>query len=448
MFLAKAPERKVDYSGSMTIIYMKTKLFSTVKEAFIKTKDEMKISLCLVLVLTVVLSIIFYISEHIAQPDVFRNFGDSFIWAYSRYIEGGDGVFDGRPVTVIGKSVLSLLGIIGIAIVAIPAGLIGSGFISAMEEKKRESELKTFEERLKKSFARKQCRYTKYRVVPPFVSAVDIQAKQGIDTKDIIETVAHSQFFRLRNLSTSQPLGEHPNDRLVVEHFPRNTNYGCMINRNSTVTIVSTSSSQEAGIGNFSYYLALLGGFNYVSKEVDVNPDEPFSYYNIANEEDDPNISSFLNDIKTLSSSAGSWVIFLLSASGAEEPSYEEDVHWLHGAKKGDSSFKDSAITVSDTKVYASMVAEVSRVLEGKYKLKSDIQKYHGASSKMYIGRHLQVEGRTVNACTLRMAYRVTVWNDSRISIAKDMAAIISQHLCGGTPTLEKSLKDKGLGYD
>lgn len=38
------------------------------------------------------------------------------------------------------------------------------------------------------------------------------------------------------------------------------TSYGCKIDRGSDVTIVSTSSVSEAGIGHFAYYLALYGG--------------------------------------------------------------------------------------------------------------------------------------------------------------------------------------------
>lgn len=403
------------------------------KNAFVKTKDEMAISMTILLVLTFGLTLVFYLAESIAQPDVFGNYGDALIWGYTRYIEGGDGIFDGSPVTVVGKVVASLLGFIGIAIVALPAGLIGSGFMDAIAEEKRQKELADYEQRLRKSFAHKQCRYTKYRTEPPFVSVVDIQAKQGIDTKDILDTVEASDSFRLRNLASTQPLGEYALDKLVVEHFERNTVYGCKIDRESKVTIVSTSSVQEAGIGNFAYHLAQFGGFNFVSKEVEVNPDEPFSYYNIKSEEGDPNVGTFLRDIKSLARGEKHWVIFLLSASGAEEPAYKEQVHWIHGAKRGDNGYADANITVKDVDTYDAMVREASAMLHDNYALESDQQKYHAGSSKMYIGRHVQVEGKEINAFTLRMAFGVTVWNDHRIAIANDIAAILRQRLTGAT---------------
>ena len=72
----------------------------------------MVISLCIIIVLTCILSLIFLFVEHIAQPDVFADYGDAIVWAYTRYMEGGDGVFEGGPVTVVGKVIASLLGMI------------------------------------------------------------------------------------------------------------------------------------------------------------------------------------------------------------------------------------------------------------------------------------------------------------------------------------------------
>ena len=125
-----------------------------IRKAFSTTKNEMLISLCIIIVLTCILSLIFLFVEHIAQPDVFADYGDAIVWAYTRYMEGGDGVFEGGPVTVVGKVIASLLGIIGIAIVAIPAGLVGSGFMDAIAEEKRERELAEMRHRMLNQFPR------------------------------------------------------------------------------------------------------------------------------------------------------------------------------------------------------------------------------------------------------------------------------------------------------
>ena len=418
------------------------------KKAHNATKREMWLSLKILSCITVVLWWVFYYYEHKAQPEVFGNCWQALAWTVTRYLDNLDGVVDKYPVTIIGKIVAVMLSIVAIGIVAIPAGLIGSGLTEAINEEKKENHLKVLFDRLKKSFRRKQCRYTKYRTVPHFVSIVDIQAKQCIDTNDIIEAVKESKDFRLRNLATAQPLGSVVNDRLVVEHFPINTPYGCKVDRGSNVTIVSTSSVSEAGIGNFSWYLALYGGFNYVSKEVEVNPDEPFSYYNIADENGDPNIASFLGDIKAMQRSGKNWVVMLLSASGAEEPTYPSQLHWIHGAKRGDSGFADPNITVRDTVAYGNLYKACETMAQEKFGYKSDRQEYHSGSGKMNIGRHVDGGKGEVNAFTLRMAFEVTVWDDRRIAIAKEMALLMSRHLAGKELEECNDWKVKGIGYE
>lgn len=82
------------YSGQINEL----KAFS---RAFANTRREMIISLMGLFVVTFVLSMLFYIAECSVQPEVFDSYWSCFVWAYSRYIEGGDGVFDGGPVTVV-----------------------------------------------------------------------------------------------------------------------------------------------------------------------------------------------------------------------------------------------------------------------------------------------------------------------------------------------------------
>ncbi|MGN0280844.1 MAG: ion transporter [Prevotella sp.] len=422
--------------------------FTLVIRAFNATKREMWLSLQLLFCITAILALILFYFEHQAQPEVFAHFWQSLAWTVTRYLDNIDGIVTITPITIEGKMIAIMLGIVAIAIVAIPAGLIGSGFMDAIAEDKRKKEIEGFKLRLKKSFRRKQCRHTKYRTVPHYVSVVDIQAKQGIDTKDILDAVNVSGEFRLRNLATTQPLGEKINDRLVVEQFPVNTPYGCKIDRNSNVTIVSTSSVSEASIGNFAWYLALYGGFNYVSKEVECDPDEPFSYYNIANEDGDPNIETFLSDIKAMERSEKNWVVMLLSASGAEEPTYPSQIHWIHGAKRGDSGYGDPNITVRDTAAYDSLYKACETMAYEKFGYKSDRQEYHTGASKMYIGRHVDGGRGEVNAFTLRIAFEVTVWDDRRIAIAKEIASLISRHLTGKDVDECLDWKSKGIGYE
>lgn len=57
--------------------------------------------------------------------------------------------------------------------------------------------------------------------------------------------------FRLKNMASAMSTEEHPDDRLVVEHFPLNTDYGCKVDRGSNITIVCTTSRNEVGIFDY-----------------------------------------------------------------------------------------------------------------------------------------------------------------------------------------------------
>lgn len=60
------------------------------------------------------------------------------------------------PVTVLGQVIGTLVGVLGIAIFAVPAGLIGSGLMEAMDENKREKELYEYYDRVRKTFRRNE----------------------------------------------------------------------------------------------------------------------------------------------------------------------------------------------------------------------------------------------------------------------------------------------------
>lgn len=404
---------------------------------------EMWISLEVLVALTAILAVPLYLVEHSAQPNVYSSFWDSLVWSFMAYL-GNPGKFaPADPITFTGRILWILISLLKIALFAVPAGLIANGFRSAMAAEERQKKIEYYKDRLHKSFNRVQSGGTTYRTVPKFIPVTTIQAKQGIDTKDILDAIESSEDFRLRNLAGCQPISERPEDRLVVEHFPKNTSYGCRIDRNSNITIVSPSSVSETGIGNFSYYLALFGGFNYISREVELNPDEPFSYYNIQSEDGDANLPSFLADIKALQRAEKNWVIFIISDI-ASEPQF----HFIHGAKKGDTSFENPDITVRDTKQYDSALKALEQMLQDNYGMTSARQDKAG-SSRMYIGRHVQAAGGLVtNAFTIRASYKVTVWSTQTTKIAEDLAATLRNSLDPEHPyEIHENWKSHGFGY-
>ena len=246
--------------------YMRS--FRILQQAIKSKAKELFISLQFLIVITLILSFILFFYEHAAQPEVYDNGFRSVVWAFAQYIGDPGDFADTPPVTIVGQIIACLIGLLGIALFAVPTGLIGAGFSEAMDQELYKEETKKNIEKLKAAFERKLDRPTGYQVVPQHLSVCDIQARMGMKTDDIFDAVQSSNEFRLINLATTQTIDEHPQDKLAIEHFMINRPYGCCIDRNSKITIVSPSSLADACIGNFSYYIALIGGFNFISREI------------------------------------------------------------------------------------------------------------------------------------------------------------------------------------
>ena len=82
--------------------------------------------------------ILMYYIERNAQPNAFENIGDGFWWAIVAFTTVGYG--DIYPITPIGRLLSSLISLIGIAMIAIPTGIISSAFMNMLIEKKQKAE--------------------------------------------------------------------------------------------------------------------------------------------------------------------------------------------------------------------------------------------------------------------------------------------------------------------
>jgi hypothetical protein len=112
--------------------YMRS--FRMLQKAISSKAKEMFISLQFLVIITLILSFVLFFYEHTAQPDVYDNGFRSVIWAFAQYIGDPGGFANTPPVTFIGRIIACIIGILGIALFAVPAGLIGAGFSEAMEE--------------------------------------------------------------------------------------------------------------------------------------------------------------------------------------------------------------------------------------------------------------------------------------------------------------------------
>ena len=427
-------------------IYSGIRLFKT---AFMNTRRQICVSGIFLVAITCVLTVFLYLAESSVDPDF--SFWDAFIWPYEKYLGDPGKVVDDPLISPIGKFIGTLVGIMGVAIFAVPAGLIGSGLTDAMDEEKREKELDEYRFRMRKSFRRVLNKKTQYRVTPRRVPVISLQAKKGMSEKDIIDTVSKFKEFRLRNLATSQVASEHPQDRLVIEMLPlddktvdgytiEHPDYGIKINRDSNVTIITPSSATENSIGHVGYYLAQFGGFNYVSREFVTDVDEPVSYYKIEGEREEP-LQKFVDDITNLPKNSQHWNIILVSSDNV----YETQFHFVHRAKE------ETGLphTTLDEDRFQEFYAAFSEKMKAEYEYLSDMDEAYKPVGNKNIGV-ITGGGTKNNAFTLRISYSVTTWSSSSAPIIVDMAKVIKQHLeKPERSTFEDnpSWKETGCGY-
>ncbi len=425
-------------------IFRYMKAFRFLGTAVKSKKTEMLVSLQFLLIATIVLSLLLYIVEHDANPEMIGDGWKSFVWAFAKYIGDPGKVADEPIVTVAGQVIAFIVGILGIAIFAVPIGLIGSGFTEAIEERQKEEEIKNNVDKLHRAFERKQDPPTLFQVVPMFLSVVDIQARMGMTQEAIFEAVNASRDFRVFNMAATIPADQNPQDRLAVEHFVVNRPYGCFIDRGSRVTIVSPASMIDPMVGNFSYYLAKIGGFNFVSREL--GEVRPYKSFYLAASFDEPGQPEFMADINELTSREGAWCVTILSASGTNEPEYPEVVHIGYGGGRGESALDAPNLFIHDIEKADAIFTGIERTLQNDFGWKTERQMRHKSdNAKVYL-RHLPSVD-TMNAFILRIAWSAMSRDTRRIKMAQAIADILHNELEPDRQVDRSELKVKNIGY-
>ena len=425
-------------------IFRYMKAFSILSRAITAKKQEMMVSLQFLTIVTLILSFVLFFVEHAAQPEVYDNGWTSVVWAFAQYIGDPGGFADTPPITFTGRIIACIIGILGIAIFAVPAGLIGSAFTEVMEKDEKKEKIEGWAEKLHLAFERKLDRLTGFQIVPRYLSVMEIQARLGLKENEIIDAVANSNEFRLTNIACTQPADEHPEDKLAIEHFTLNTCYGQCIDRGSKITIFAPSNIADPVTGWWAYYVAQIGGFNYVSREI--GQKRPYqSFYNYDASANPKGGKECMADLSRLANSKDHWIVTLLAASGANEPTFPTQFHFTYGAKKGDETYNDPNITLNDIDTFEKLYQEFSNLLENKYQLFTDKQRYHPNASAKFFARQLE---HKVNAISLRVAWSVTCWDMRAIQLAQELASVLNKHVNNCDNPNVPDLKQTGIGYN
>ena len=242
------------------------------------------------------------------------------------------------------------------------------------------------------------------KYVPWFKSFDTLKARFGYSEKEILQACMASSRLRAANLATTRPYESYPHDKLVVECFMRNTQYGCLIGRNSEITVAVTSTS--FGLSKFGFYLALFGGFNFISKEnSDHDTSERWFSRRKGDEDNSPLLKRFIKDANGMAAQNGSWVISLATIASRDGEKIA-----LYHKKDSKEQFNElcSRLPLS--------IHGVNVQTDG------DEFKVGDTNSLNEI-----VKGTNAAGFVLRISNQTLVWNPKRMLIIKKLA----EELCG-----------------
>ena len=112
--------------------------FTLIASVFRKKKEDLILTLSVMFMLLLLASSLMYYIETEVQPDQFPNIIAAFWWGVATLTTIGYG--DVYPVTVLGKLLSAVIAVLGIGIIALPTGIISSGFIEEIEQKRKQRE--------------------------------------------------------------------------------------------------------------------------------------------------------------------------------------------------------------------------------------------------------------------------------------------------------------------
>lgn len=110
-----------------------SKALHTFGRVFASKKEELILTASVLVLLLLFSSSLMYIAEHDANPEQFSSIPGAMWWGVATLTTVGYG--DVYPITAFGKVVASIIAILGIGVFAIPTGILGAGFVEALQAK-------------------------------------------------------------------------------------------------------------------------------------------------------------------------------------------------------------------------------------------------------------------------------------------------------------------------
>ena len=339
--------------------------FSSITGAFRSKRDEILVSLLGVLLLSITLSAFIFYAELGNGANSFKSIVDVFVWSLGKYTGDYGSIAEATPVTIIGKFLATLNGFLGLALFAVPAGLLGSAFIDELSDKKQKkfvdtriSEINHFFDSGYKSRALLNKRKSHFR----YLSFDALQARLIYSDNEILECVRESNNLRFRPMKSNDELKF--SDVKIIERFNNNTTYGCKnINSKSNVYIINPLGAIERCISHFSHAIVDILGYNYISREIRLvdseneaiggNKTKYYSDFDLNNTNQIPTaFVDFMSDLERIKKND---IVILLSSGASSRGQYIFE----YGNYKDVEEVSDGVSTIDSIEIVNSLKNEL-----------------------------------------------------------------------------------------
>ena len=410
-------------------IFRYMKAFNILSRAISAKKQEMVVSLQFLAIVTLILSFILFFVEHAAQPEVYDNGWTSVVWAFAQYIGDPGGFADTPPITFTGRIIACIIGILGIAIFAVPAGLIGSAFTEVMEEDAKNEELEENNYRINEFMLVKSIKRNGIFFPAKNISTGDLQLELGLSDAEIIKAVHSSENLRLKNLAAAISTGPKT-DMIVVNQFHVNNCYGCHVDRGSSVTIVNPLGRGDNGLSYFDWHIAQFGGFNYVGNELfsrtHSDPNKRCNFYTVTEEsEAELPFLEFVDDI-TRDKGKNDWIVVIAGEQVVKNSPY--DFHFELGGERGEKSFDFDGCIPWDAAKVEQLYKDFSETLEEKLQMKTDMHEIQPKVGQQNLARFLKTKTEA-NVLLLTVSYDLMIFSKEVYNAMLNVAEVLNRNL-------------------
>ncbi|MCS6820245.1 MAG: ion transporter [Microscillaceae bacterium] len=249
-----------------------------VLRAVIVKKDILLKTALIILISTIFLAVLLYEAENkfefeFNQVDSqeektkFTDLWTALVWCFSMFVGDLAGFMESGfyPITPLGKVIAGIIGFLNVAIVIIPTGIIASGFLEVLEEKKIDKHY----EILKEAFRPKYNAALQIEIHERPRTLLTLQNALYLHENVIFRILETKPGFRMRAVQSDAD--EKYGDVNLVEYYGYGTltNYGVKrVFTNSDKIIICPDSFAHKGIGYFSYAVSELQQTSLVSNEL------------------------------------------------------------------------------------------------------------------------------------------------------------------------------------